>query len=315
MKVVMLSTKDYAGSGRKITEAVGRYGVDVSIYTLERHQYGYPVDGTIADGDAEKIKRQVKAADVIHFKGDEPPKDDWFGVPIPAHVPKIITVGGSSFRRNKEGKRNAVCNGHYPLSDYFTAKVRTAITPDLNYPEFEGIYTQHCIDSTAAPYTWKKRRVPIIMHCPSMRRKKGTEMILTAVRLLKEQGYAFDFRLIENVSNKECIEAKKKASIYIDQLSFTGFYGMSAVESMQFGVPTIAYISQQAREQAMGKVDNCPVISPFMSAYGLFEHLKFYLDNLSYLEDVSYLTKVWANEFHSYETVGRLWLDIYNSLN
>jgi len=315
MNIVMLSGKDFAGSGNKIATAVNRKGKhSVTLALAFENSYHYPYDICLNSRDAyDQLKSALAKADLIHFKGDDPPPADgyWYGVKLP-DVPQVVSVGGSNFRRM--GVKSLVANGRWDFKEYRRAGYRSALTPDLNYPEYEGHYTQQCIDSKNAPYTWHLPAVPVIAHSPSHRLKKGTDIVIRAFRMLQNEGINCKLDLIEKVSNAECVERKKDATIFVDQISDTGFYGISALEAMQFGIPTIAYISDQAQEQSEGKLKDCPVISPDKNVFSLYVKLKNLLSDPELIQDYSWITKDWADKFHSFETVGKMWTSLYTKI-
>jgi len=74
---------------------------------------------------------------------------------------------------------------------------------------------------------------PLILHCPSDRSVKGTDVVLSAIHDLREQGLKFDFELIENSSNEYVLERMKNADIVVDQPSV--WIGRVAVEAMAAG--------------------------------------------------------------------------------
>ncbi|HEU0155403.1 MAG TPA: hypothetical protein VFQ82_04980, partial [Stellaceae bacterium] len=82
---------------------------------------------------------------------------------------------------------------------------------------------------------------PLVIHAPSRRAVKGTEFVLNAVDRLKEDGLDFDFRLIENMSNREALEQYRRADVVVDQL-LVGWYGVLSMEAMALGKAAIAYI-------------------------------------------------------------------------
>jgi len=58
---------------------------------------------------------------------------------------------------------------------------------------------------------------PIIVHAPSDRSIKRTDVVLEAVALLKQKGYDFEFKLLEDMPNTQVIEILREADIAIDQ--------------------------------------------------------------------------------------------------
>ena len=89
-----------------------------------------------------------------------------------------------------------------------------------------------------------------ILHAPSHRLIKGTDLILAALEDLKSEGCAFELLLVEGMSNAQAREIYMRTDILVDQL-FAGWYGGLAVELMALGKPVLAYI----REEDLGYID------------------------------------------------------------
>ena len=85
-----------------------------------------------------------------------------------------------------------------------------------------------------------------ILHAPSHRLVKGTDLLLAALEELKADGYEFELLLVEGMSNAQAREIYTKADILVDQL-FAGWYGGLAVELMALGKPVLAYIREEDR--------------------------------------------------------------------
>ncbi len=82
---------------------------------------------------------------------------------------------------------------------------------------------------------------PFVVHAPSRQQLKGSEFVVKAVNLLKEEGLDFDFLLIENMPNAEALAQYRRADIVIDQL-LVGWYGVLSMEAMAMGKTVIVYI-------------------------------------------------------------------------
>lgn len=321
MKIIILSKKDFACSGLKYRNAINNCSKNknkviickIIIYEPNKFANECDYDYIVTKSNKDIIQKEISSADIIHFKGDDLPDKYWYNFVLP-DVPFIITCGGSGFRRNQN--KSKVSLEWFPIEKYLEcSNFRTVLTPDLNYPEFHSNYIQQCIDSENKPYLWKSRKIPIIAHSPSNREKKGTNaFILPALEILKNEGHKFDLDIIENVSNSDCIERKKNATIFIDQISDTGFYGISALEAMQFGIPVVSYISEIAKIQSEHKISkfSCPVIQVQKSVFSLYEELKILLN--SNLKNLSIATKTFCDKFHSYNTVGNLLFDFYKNI-
>lgn len=88
-----------------------------------------------------------------------------------------------------------------------------------------------------------KRDVPVVVHAPSSRATKGTAAVLAAVERLKREGVAFDFRLLENVSNEIVKSELVDADVLIDQLFFH-YHGKLTLEALASGCAVASSNSQ-----------------------------------------------------------------------
>jgi glycosyltransferase involved in cell wall biosynthesis len=315
IKSILVSFGDFAGSGEKIKNAIRKYNPQIEIYSLVKksHKFGYGSDfliDNLKDSEIETVQNYINDCDIIHFKGDDLPKFNWFGINLPKNKKTIITVGGSGFRRGN----SKVAFEWYPIEEYINlTDFRSCITPDLNYPEFKSTYTPHAYDTKKQSYCWEDKPKLTIQHSPSSRGKKGTNDIILPVLESLSKKYEIEIDLIENVSNKECIKRKKNGSIFIDQISETGFYGMSAIESMQYGIPVVAYISESSIKQSEEKLENCPIII-CKNSLELEKKLTHLIENREDLKKISIETKKYTDRLHSYESVGKIWSTIYENL-
>jgi glycosyltransferase involved in cell wall biosynthesis len=82
---------------------------------------------------------------------------------------------------------------------------------------------------------------PLVLHVPTEPWVKGTREIELAVLSLKSKGFDFDFRLVRGLTQKEFHQELSKCDIYVDELK-CGSHGVTAVEAMAMGKPTISFI-------------------------------------------------------------------------
>jgi glycosyltransferase involved in cell wall biosynthesis len=321
-KIVMLSLQDHTGSGYAIAEAVSlttnhfvEYIVlldDISGHNTHKYPYLYKKKSD-AEANAWEVPKSaldyaqgiLDTADIIHFKGDDIPVDRMFhGLRIP-DKPLIITVGGSFFRRG-----NTITSiPQNPISDYVDLfDIRTAITPDLNYPEFKGRWTPHAFDCINIKNKWKARKIPLIVHSAGLENKKGTEEFKEACKLLESEGLQFNVDIIENETYTETLKRVSKATIFFAEMSGCGWYGMSGVEAMAMGIPTVAYLSEQAIKQ--GK--DTSAINCGNTVESLTNTLRELIKKD--LAEISKESFEYAKDTYSYESVGKVWGDIYDNL-
>lgn len=79
-----------------------------------------------------------------------------------------------------------------------------------------------------------ERDVPVVVHTPSSRGRKGTDVILEGVERARARGLKFDFRLIEGVSNAQMRTVLRDADILVDNL-LLGDYEVTGLEAMALG--------------------------------------------------------------------------------
>ena len=115
-------------------------------------------------------------------------------------------------------------------------------TPDL----LEELPDAHYLPLTVKPARTMKsgyvrERIPKVVHIPSNPVIKGTEFIMPVMMKLHEAG-RINFQYRTNISHEQVLREIEQADILIDQC-ILGSYGRLAVEAMNCGVVTIAYLS------------------------------------------------------------------------
>lgn len=337
-KIVLISKKDNASSGYRMAEAINLTTNNfVEYFVLHDTKFPlnskkrptlyedspWPLPGSFrapkgwgwkifSSHNASRVQTILEDADIIHFKGDHLPVDDYIRkVTIPRGKPRVITVSGSFFRRNADPRISlpyAKVDEYIKLTDF-----RSVITPDLNYPEFDAMYTQQAMDTTALENQWAQPDGKIIFaHSPSQRAKKGTGRFLAAIDILKQHYGNIEVDLLEGLPYDECLKRKARATIFFDQ-TMAGSYGNSGLEAMAAGIPTTCHISQQAQRQSNGKINKeCPVVNCGDTVESMVAAFKKLLN--TDLKALSHRTKEWTDNFHSYEAVGAMWDNIYNNL-
>jgi hypothetical protein len=108
LRIVMLSPADSAGSGSRIRNAVrsveSEREIVIHLIAWRRRKLGYGEADIILSDGAHALKSAQKLlnlAHIVHFKDDNPPVMEMYGLKIPPHVKIIHTAGGSGFRRIK----------------------------------------------------------------------------------------------------------------------------------------------------------------------------------------------------------------------
>ena len=80
----------------------------------------------------------------------------------------------------------------------------------------------------------KNRPKPVIVHTPTRRGFKGTDIVLKAMELLAAKRSDFEFRIVEGLSYADYLDAMAEADIVLDQV-FSQSSGMNGLEMMAAG--------------------------------------------------------------------------------
>jgi len=321
-KILLISRYDYAGSGYRIAEAISLYTNNFVEYVVlfpttqsfnflqyPALSFEYKGKSIVLSQQEDRLKNIVENVDIVHHKGDFLPTDSFYDKLGLQSKPNIITVSGSFFRIGDKNKNISKGKGNF--EDFKKlSKLRTALTPDLNYPEFDSIFTQAPYDVEKTEYTWKDNNIPIISHSPSTRNKKGTDVFIEACSQLKNK-YKFEVNIIENKSFSECLEEKAKSTFFFDQ-TLVGSYGNSAIEAMAFGIPTLCNMSKESISQANNKLDDCPIINCGDTVESIKKSIIYALSIDR--KKLSEKTRNWCMNIHSYKKVAKMWHNIYNSI-
>ncbi|MBF8731391.1 glycosyltransferase family 1 protein [Pseudomonas guariconensis] len=172
-----------------------------------------------------------------------------------------------------DARQGGYCQAHYPISiasqvdeGYYSARSDAFKQRNIAYlaKHCEQVYALNPdllnvlpADAKFVPYShvdfndWKASyeglrsdRPLRIVHAPTHRRVKGTDLILEALEALKEEGFAFELILVEGLSQAEARARYEQADVLIDQL-FAGWYGGLAVELMALGKPVLVYLREE----------------------------------------------------------------------
>lgn len=78
LNILMISQKDQAGSGKKICESIEKIGgIRIRLLIAEPHQFKYKYDYLLRDFKDKSIYKLFENIDIIHFKGDQLPRNFW----------------------------------------------------------------------------------------------------------------------------------------------------------------------------------------------------------------------------------------------
>lgn len=232
--------------------------------------------------------------------------------------------GGLDFYRDarqaikwkKQGKKIICCYYGSDLRIRGLIKELDGIS-DLNITsEFDHLslkkdlkYLFYPFDSSGLPLKKDRTSGPIkIVHSPTNRKYKGTELIISVIDKIKKERN-IKFLLIENVDRKKLLEIKTGCDISIDQIGGTmggTGYGKAGLETLAMGIPTITNMTNDYEEWLPE--------NPFVVANNfdeLYKSLIELIDNESLRIENGRKGVEWVKKYHSFETVNKNLLNLY----
>lgn len=145
-----------------------------------------------------------------------------------------------------------------------------------------------------------------IIHSPSNRAAKGTELILPVMqRVVKERNV--EFVLVEGKPHHEVIHIKQTCDIAIEQVgNFGGTgYGRNSLETLAMGIPTI---TEMTPDYLAWLPEN-----PFILATPetLFERIIEVIDSPELRRAKAREGRAWVEKYHSFESVNARLMQLY----
>ncbi len=174
----------------------------------------------------------------------------------------------------------------------------------LLHPDIHYLY----IPFDVSPFEARKQdnqRLRIV-HSPTNRSMKGTEIILPVVDAISKVRDV-EFVLIEDTQHDEVIRIKETCDIAIEQVgNFGGTgYGRNSLETLALGIPTI---TEMTPDYEAWLPEN-----PFVLATPetLYKKLLDLIDSPTLRAEKSALGRQWVEKYHSYESVHNRLTDLY----
>lgn len=246
-------------------------------------------------------KYDLNSFDIIHYDGGL----DFYRYPKQA------------VKWKKEGKKIVCC---YYGSDL---RIRGLIPEldeisDLNITsEFDHLKLKEDLEYLFYPYDSSELPEPDneddqvikIVHSPTDRQYKGTELIIRVLEKVKKEKN-IKFILCENIERKKLLKIKSECHISIDQVGGTmggTGYGKAGIETLAMGIPTITNMTEDYK-------DWLPE-NPFVVANDekeLYTALFNLIDDASFRISSGQNGREWVKKYHSYESVNKRLKELYN---
>lgn len=239
-------------------------------------------------------------------------------------VPMIVSFAGSDARiiSKATAKNPYFFLEKDPVRDARIEKYLSSISKHVRYaatdcemaeyisPYFEHVFTFRqpaCLDELKYSIP-RVDRPPVFLHVPTDTEVKGTSFIISAIERLRAEGFVFEFRVKRKLTQSELYREISDCDVYIDELR-CGSHGVTAVEAMAIGKPTISYI----RGDLLSKY---PADLPLVNANpdSIYDELKKLVGNPSLREKLSRKGRCYVEKYHELLIVSREMLDVYREI-
>jgi len=138
---------------------------------------------------------------------------------------------------HKSWPYDEACPYHFLRSFYYQTLSETVASvishPDQSTFQTGPLFPFRFPQRTLIDAGKKSSVCPLILHCPSDRIVKRTDIVLKAIDHLREEGLKFEFELIENSNNEYVLERMKIVDIVVDQPGV--WVARLAIEAMAAG--------------------------------------------------------------------------------
>lgn len=290
-------------------QALRRRGVDASLVVFNRYKLHPEADwsldrkGGLARQQATQWRAFLKLlpqTDVFHFYSSVTlvPKSVQFPILRALHKKSVYHYLGSDIRGKTPeqlayGKKaDAEIVGSYDA-------IRWVPEADVILPGIDL--------STIDPAPPTDRRRPVILHAPSSRRRKGTEIVVEAC-----DGLDADLEIVEGLRHDEAFERYRNADIVVDQLN-AGWYGVFAIECLALGKPVVTFLHDEAvrrTNEAYGV--EVPIVSTTKET--LRERLRPLVADAALRRQIGSASRAYAERVHDIEVIAGQLLDLYRRI-
>ena len=148
---------------------------------------------------------------------------------------------------------------------------------------------------------------PLVVHAPSNRGKKGTELVIEACARLP-----VDLDLVEGVPHEVARERYARADIVVDQVK-AGWHGVFALEAMALGKPVVAHLKPDVVERS---AEGFGIRVPIVPATGetLADALRPLIASPALRRELGAAGRAYVEQVHDIDRIAYRLIDLYRSL-
>jgi len=179
-------------------------------------------------------------------------------------------------------------------------------TPGLLDYVPDATWVPHVVDATAlATPRGPEPAVPVVVHVPSSRATKGSDVVDPALRGLDGEG-VIRYRPLSGLSRAGLLAALRSADVVVDSLTI-GDHGLTAVEAMATGAVAVAHVHPRNRDRNPG----VPVVEATVE--DLAEVVRGLAGDPARRAALRELGRAWVAARHDRPVVGALLAEAYRA--
>src|SRR5665647_175671 len=281
----------------------------------------------------KELKKWIKWADVLHYTWNAGCRNgldlkwakyqkkmifiEWIGSEIrdPDYLKTInpyykhVFENGyeyANFESKKRSKKNQSLFAKYGAVPLLSPEM-SIFLDKLLFKNKQLLYQRLNLNDFNASYPAINNNKPLIVHSPTAKIGKGSNIIIPIIEELKKQ-FNFNFLLLHDMNREKVLEIMQDADIFLDQI-IVGSYGMAAIEAMSFGKPVMCYLMPQVFEAGLST--ECPIVNT--NPDNLKEQLIKLITNSQLRNEIGIKSREFAEKFHDVEKVSSQLLTIYKT--
>ena len=189
---------------------------------------------------------------------------------------------------------------HFRLAEAFNSKIDQLLPLAIDIEKYQ--FTEQNIKPENEPL--------IILHAPTNRILKGTDLIIESISQLKNDGYNIELRIVEGITHEQLMDEYKKCDIFIAQVGL-GWYGTVALEAMAIGRPTCAYIDEQIFDY-IDYSNDIPVIN--INKDTIYSVLKELIESKDKLFEIGLRSRKFVENYHDIRIVTDQLIQVYQKV-
>jgi len=197
-------------------------GFDVYVFCAAHSFLLGNLDYPILHSKKKTIVSYLCGSEVRHWSAAQPMWEAW-GTPLPSYIQ--AQTPAAHCENLVEVIRHGIYHGTLAnrlhnlrmAERYSTAIFSTHDQSGLGVRPFHHFRVP--MDIAACEFRIPGRQIPVVLHAPTNRAFKRSDLILGALQQLQEEGVAFELRLLEGIPHSEILKALTDADVLIDEMS------------------------------------------------------------------------------------------------